>query len=126
MSNIPQSRLILYLLIAGLLPVFFVVFNFTTKMNAVDGLKNRLEDMAQQALIRDKKQSLNMIVRKHYSQADHFYIDKHLETLNFLEDEVETLHKISSNSNVGGFFLRVIHYYLLHQKVNTNKRDGHY
>src|SRR5262249_902807 len=33
------------------------------------------------------------------SDADHFYIDKHLETLSFLQPEIEGLQKALSNKN---------------------------
>jgi len=102
MNNIPQSRLILYFLIAALLPVFFVIVNFTTKMNAIEELKKNLDTIHLQALIREKKQSLNMIVRKHYRNADHFYIDKHLENLSFLKPEAEALQTIVNNKYFAG------------------------
>lgn len=102
MSNIPQSRLILYLMIGGLLPVFFAIFNFVTRLNAVDQLQENMEHVKQLAYIREKKQSLNMIVKEHYKTADHFYIDKHLETLSFLKPETETLHKLVNNKYFAG------------------------
>lgn len=102
MNNIPQSRIILYLLVAGALPVFFVIFNLNGKMNTVERIKNHLEETTQQAMIRDRKQSLNMTVRKHYSQADHFYIDKYLENLSFLKPETEALQTVVENKSFAG------------------------
>jgi len=101
-SNIPQSRLILYLIIGGLFPIFVVAANFITKSNSIDQLKNNLEHVQQLALVRERKQSLNMIVREHYRDTDHFYIDKHLETLSFLEPETETLQKLVNNKYFAG------------------------
>lgn len=43
-----------------------------------------------------------MIVREHFRGADHFYIDKHLETLSFLESEAETLQKLVNNKYFAG------------------------
>lgn len=102
MSNIPQSRLILYIMIAGLLPIFFAIFNFVTHMNAVEQLEQRMLYVEQLAFTREKKQSLNMIVKDNYKSADHFYIDKHLETLSFLSPEIETLHKLVNNKYFAG------------------------
>lgn len=102
MSNIPQSRLILYLIIGGLVPIFFVIANFIAKMNALEELQSNMEHIEQLAFMREKKQSLNMIVKETYKQADHFYIDKHLETLSFLEPEIETLQKLINNKYFAG------------------------
>ncbi len=40
---------------------------------------------------------MNLAVRQHFREADHFYIDKYLETLTFLEPEIEILQKISND-----------------------------
>jgi hypothetical protein len=102
MPNIPQSRLILYLIIAGLLPVLLAAANLMTKYNAIDQLQNEIYQVQNLALSREKKQSLNMIVREHFRGADHFYIDKHLETLSFLDTEAETLQKLVNNKYFAG------------------------
>lgn len=101
-SNIPQSRLILYLIIAGILPIFIVAANFITSSNALDRLKSDLSHVQSLALARKKKQSTNIVVREHFHDADHFYIDKHLETLSFLKPEVEALQKIVNNKYYAG------------------------
>ncbi len=55
--------------------------------------------MQETAMLREKKQAINMAMRNHYRDADHFYIDKYLETLTFLESEVESLQKIITDKN---------------------------
>lgn len=100
--NIPQSRLVLYLMIAGLLPLFFVLAAVLNKINALDQLQMNLDHIEQLALAREKKQSLNMILKNSYKQADHFYIDKQLEVLNFLEPEIEILTKLINNKFFAG------------------------
>jgi hypothetical protein len=89
-------------MIAGLLPIFFAAAHLMTRINAIDQLQNNLMHMEQLALVREKKQSLNMIVKDYYRQADHFYIDKNLETLSFLEPETETLQKLVNNKYFAG------------------------
>ena len=98
-KNIPLSRLVIYLLSLGLLPLFFVVFVFISEKNKREELQNGMEMIQTQALIKERKQALNMTVRDHFRDADHFYIDKHLETLSFLEPETEQLQKISQDVN---------------------------
>lgn len=102
LPNIPQKRLIAYLMVAGALPVFFVLFHLFGKMGELDQLDLRLEEVHQQAFVRERKQSLNMIVRRHYQEADRFYIDKQLETLSFLGPEIEMLQKLVNNKYFAG------------------------
>lgn len=102
MKGIPQSRIILYLLIAGLLPVVFALFYISSQLSEVEDLSNSLALVENQAFIREKKQALNMTVREHFKGADHFYVDKHLETQNFLEPETESLQKLVNNRYFAG------------------------
>lgn len=89
-------------MIAGLLPFLLVLLLFFSENSSVNQMRSNIEEMQQLALIREKKQALNMAVRNHYRDADHFYIDKYLETLNFLEPEVESIQKLISNKNFVG------------------------
>ena len=92
-------RAMLYCMLVGVLPILFVLFNFLSKQNHLNDLKYNLEQLEQTALLREKKQAVNMAVRNHYRDADHFYIDKYLETLVFLEPEAESLQKIITDKN---------------------------
>ena len=98
-KSIPLQRAVLYLLCAGLLPLFFVIFMFISEKNQLEELQNTLENIEHQAAIKERKQALNLAVRQHFREADHFYIDKHLETLTFLEPEIEQLQKIVQDKN---------------------------
>lgn len=102
LSNIPQSRIILYLMIVGLLPLFIAAANLMTKKTKLEELENNLQHVQQLAYVRKRKQALNMTVREYYRESDHFYIDKHLETLTFLDPEVETLQKLVNNKYFAG------------------------
>lgn len=97
--SIPQKRLLLYLLLAGLLPIAFAWLTFSSQMDANQQLQRLLWNVQEQALSHEKKQSLNMAIRNHYRDADHFYIDKHLETIILLEPEIESLKKMMDNPN---------------------------
>lgn len=98
-KSIPLSRAIIYLICSGLLPLVFVVFLFFSEKNEQESLSVALENIQHQALIKEKKQALNLAVSQHFREADHFYIDKHLETLVFLESEIEQLQKIVQDKN---------------------------
>lgn len=94
-----MNRLILYLLSLGLFPFIFVIFLFLSQKNELEEIQSTLESIQTQALMKEKKQASNLAVRKHFRDADHFYIDKYLETLIFLEPEVEQLQKIVKDKN---------------------------
>lgn len=98
-NKVPRQRLLLYILIAGFLPIVFVVIHFFGERQSLEELENRLQHVQELSFVREKKQATNISLRNHFRDADHFYIDKHLETLVFLEPEIEALQKISSNKN---------------------------
>lgn len=99
MNNIPVNRAVMYALIIGILPLLFVVFLFYSQKSELEDLQYSLESIQHQALIKEKKQALNVAVRQHFREADHFYIDKQLETLTFLEPEIDMLQKISNDKS---------------------------
>ena len=99
-KNIPKERLLLYLLLLGLLPIIFAILYFITSQSEVTTLKSNIQDLQQTSLIREKKQAANIAVRNHFRDVDHYYIDKNLETLTFLEPEIESLQKALSNKNI--------------------------
>lgn len=98
-ENLKKQRLLAIILFCSLIPFLLVVINFKSKLNELDELENNLKETEQLALVREKKQAVNMALRNGKKDADHFYIDKHLETLTFLEPEIDHLHKIVNNPN---------------------------
>jgi hypothetical protein len=98
-SNIPQSRLLLYIMLLGLVPFFLLIFNFTSQLNQISTIQSMIANLQDKTYAREKKQAVNIAVRNNYRDADHFYIDKQMETLNFLESEIESLQKVISNKN---------------------------
>ncbi len=98
-SNIPQSRLLLYMMIGGLIPFLLMLVYFTSELNEISSVESMIMNVHDKAWSIEKKQAVNIAVRNNYRDADHFYIDKQLETLNFLENEIESLQKILNNKN---------------------------
>lgn len=96
-GNIPQSRVLLYLGILGLLPAIFVLMTFWQRSEELENINSRISRIEDKATVRDTKQSVNMAVIEHYRKSDNFYIDKYIEKLQFLEPEVEGLQRIISN-----------------------------
>lgn len=102
MKGIPQSRMILYLLVIGFIPIFFTIFYLSGQLTEVENLKNSLTLVEAQAFSREKKQALNMAVKEHFKGADHFYVDKYLESQTFLSPEIESLQKLVNNRYFAG------------------------
>jgi hypothetical protein len=99
-QNIPKTRLLLYFLVGGLLPILFVAIHFLSLQSSLDDLQMTLMEMQRTAALQEKKQAANIAVINHYEEADHFYIDKALETLTFLEPEIEGLQKLLTNKHL--------------------------
>ncbi len=101
-KGIPQTRLIIYIMVLGLLPIAYACFSLMTSLNKVEELENRIQSVRHSAYQRDKKQAVNMSVKENFREADHFYIDKHLETVTLLQQETENLQRILNNKNFAG------------------------
>lgn len=98
-KNIPVDRIFLYSILLGLIPFVIVFMQFYFEKSTLQDIQERLENIKSQAFLKEKKQATNLAVRQHFSEADHFYIDKCLETLTFLEPEIELLQKTVQNKN---------------------------
>lgn len=99
LKNIPLSRAVLYLVFLGFIPVFFMMLLFFSENSQIEEFSGSLETLRDQIFIKEKKQALNAAVRQHFRDADHFYIDKYLETITLLDPEIETLQKIANDKN---------------------------
>lgn len=102
LEKIPKTRLLLYSMILGILPVILALGYVWKQSETVETLQAMIDNVEQKAISYKQRQSVNMAVIDHYRDADHFYIDKYLETLNFLEPEVEALQKIVNHKNFPG------------------------
>jgi hypothetical protein len=99
-SSLPIKKQILYIFLLGSLPIILVALYLFFKESEIKQLQESLELTKQNALLREKKQAVNMSLKEHYKDADHFYIDKQLESLTFLEPETEVLQKIANQSHL--------------------------
>lgn len=97
LKNIPLNRLLIYLVVLGIIPLFLLLFLFIGRLDELDELENSIQGLQTLAFQKEKKQSVNKAVKSHFSDADHFYIDKNLENLRFLLPEIENLEEIIRN-----------------------------
>lgn len=98
-SSIPFNRTILYAMLFFLLPIVFVGMKIFSGIHGINQIGDKIEHVQLVALQQEKKQASNITVINHFKEADHFYIDKNLEVLTFLEPEIEALQKIVQHKN---------------------------
>lgn len=89
----------MYCLLIGLLPLLLAIFFYFSQCSQLEQLQSSLEYIQDEAVLKERKQALNIAVRQHFRDADHFYIDKQIETLKLLESETELLQKISGDKS---------------------------
>lgn len=101
-DKIPKSRLLLYTIILGVLPILFALGLLWSESLTIDQLRMQIQSVESNGSSYKRRQSVNLAVIDHFRDADHFYIDKYLETLTFLEPEIEAIQKIINNKNFPG------------------------
>jgi len=92
--------MILYVCLAALLPAFIAFYLFQGAIAQRSQLEEELVAAAQLALVWEKKQAVNLAVRHHFLEADHFYIDKYLEAMPLLEREIEALQQVKQSEQL--------------------------
>jgi hypothetical protein len=97
LKELSTKKILGYGMLIGAIPLLIVIIMFFSEKSTLSDWENSLQEIHYQVVTKEQKQALNLIVRQHFHEADHFYIDKHLETLTFLEPEHETLQKIVNN-----------------------------
>ncbi|CRX37542.1 hypothetical protein [Estrella lausannensis] len=102
MLSIPKKRLILYALFIGLFPIAFSLLRFVSLSDEADVVQERITEIQELFGAYKKRQSVNIATINHFREADHFYLDKHLETITLLEPEIEALQKIAGHKNFPG------------------------
>ena len=98
-NNIPQGRALIYLILLCLLPAFLAALYIYSGLSDVDETERQIAYIQEKASIQEKREATNRTIRANFKEPDHFYIDKNLETLIFLEPEIDVLQKIVQQKN---------------------------
>lgn len=99
-DTLPTKRLLLYILILlALLPLSALFWSYL-KVSKAKELKINIERLTDEVVIKEKKEALNKSVIASSQNADKFFIDKELETLLFLKEEIDALSKLLSEPNL--------------------------
>ncbi len=96
MKGITQARLIIYCLILGFLPLVFVGMNYMNNAAQQDRLSFALSSAITDATTKNAKEFVNKQVREQFRDSNHYYIDKEIETISPLKEEVKALQKVLS------------------------------
>ncbi len=96
MKGISQTRLIIYCLILGFLPLIFVSMNFMSKNQSQQNLSWALSQAITDATNKNAREFVNKHVKSLYRDCNHYYIDQEIETISPLQEERETLNKVLS------------------------------
>jgi len=96
MKGITQTRLIIYCLILGLLPIVFVAMNFKSQQSSQKNLSYALSQAISDQTAKNAREFVNKHVKAQYRDSNHFYIDEEIETIVPLQEERETLTKVLS------------------------------
>lgn len=94
MQGISHTRLLIYCLVLGILPIVFVASHYMMQKSQQDRLEYAISDALRQAHIKNAREFQNKQVKAIFREHDHFYIDKEIETIIPLKDEIEALQKV--------------------------------
>ncbi|MCC5832183.1 MAG: hypothetical protein JJU12_03980 [Chlamydiales bacterium] len=100
--SIPFSRLVLYIVLTGILPLFFTGYLYTREKNEWNAVADRIIEVHNLSEQKARKQSLNKAVRKKYRDADYLYLDNEIEPLLFLKKEREALENLIQTPSFTG------------------------
>lgn len=96
MKGLSQTRIIIYSLILGIIPLLFVEMNYMNAKARQDNLSIALSEAITNATNKNAQEFINKQVKEQYRNSNHFYIDQEIETISPLKDEVQALQKILS------------------------------
>ncbi len=96
MKGITQSRLIMYALVLGLVPLLFVAMDYMSEKAKQDNLYFSISEAINDATNKNAREFVNKQVKAQFRDSNHFYIDQEIETIKPLKDEVEILNKVLS------------------------------
>jgi hypothetical protein len=93
-NSIPHQRLLTYLLLLGLIPLILAFSYYNVHSQDLQEISGEIERLQFVATNKRCKQYVNGLARAHFQQADHFYLDKYVESMHLLECETEALQTL--------------------------------
>lgn len=97
-----KNRLLIYIIISAMIPSVCIFYYLFCKKKQIDRLSQKIKEIQLFSASYKKKQGINLSIRKIFTNANHQYIDHHLESLTFLDNEKKALEKIISSDFFSG------------------------
>lgn len=94
MFNLSPFRLFLYVLLANMLVLGYVLWNNHSANQEIDLVQRRIERLEFDTQTKDIKRASNNLVRSYYADADRFYLEKQVQSIELLKDQKRDLEKI--------------------------------
>ena len=79
----------------GILPSLFITLHYTTKHAALGNLATNLEILHKRSKISSHKKNKEAQILSQMRGADPYYLDKYVESLNFLDPEIKKWQRLS-------------------------------
>lgn len=94
MQGISHTRMLIYCLFLGILPLVLVGSNYMMQQSKQDSLDYALSVAITASAAKNAREFQNKQVKAIYRDPDHFYIDKQIETITPLQGEIDALQKV--------------------------------
>lgn len=91
LEKLPFSRLVLYLLILGLVPIVVALFAVQGILHTDEVVLNEIDTLKARVLFLEKREASNRQALQHYRDVNPLYIDNQIETLSLLTEEKEKI-----------------------------------
>jgi hypothetical protein len=95
MRNIPQNRLIIYLMLFAFIPLVYNTINFIFEKEHLQLLSQRISSDCQKAAQKRIKEGPNQLTHAKYQDKDQFFLAKKIETIFPLEKEYAYLQSLT-------------------------------
>jgi hypothetical protein len=99
-EGITQDRMLAYIMFACLLPIFWVAYHFNSTNKSLELLSSHIETVQQQAVLLEQKLMPNKAVQEAFRDADRFYLDKNVQNIVLLQNEIALLEKLVNNATL--------------------------
>lgn len=86
-EKLPFSRLVVYLLVVGLLPILVALFIVQGLLSTDEAVWEEVNALKTRVLFQERREASNRQALQHYRDVNPLYIDKELEALPLLSDE---------------------------------------
>lgn len=88
------------MLAIGILPSLFIALHYSSKNAALGNLSTKLELLHKRSKISSHKKTKEAEILSQMRGADPYYLDKYVESLNFLDPEIKKWQRLSSSEKI--------------------------